>query len=188
MKNSFDYLFKEANFPKELEKELEKVLSYKKVKKREILLSANTYVNKLFFVVDGCLRSFYEDGEAREHTLHFAVDNAAITDFVALYNKKLSSLYIECVTDTIIIEIDFIKYEKALIKYKELESFQRVVYERHISTLSNRILNQLTLTATERYKLFLIEFPKVNELAPNRHIASYLGIAQQSLSRLKNEI
>ena len=188
MKNSFDYLFKDANFPKELEKELEKMMSYKKVKKREILLSANTYVKKIFLVVDGCLRSFYQDEEAREHTLHFAVDNAAITDFVALYNKKLSSLSIECVTDTIIIEIDFIKYLNALIKYKELESFQRVVYERHISTLSNRILNQLTLTATERYKLFLAEFPQVNEIAPNHHIASYLGMAQQSLSRLKSQI
>jgi CRP-like cAMP-binding protein len=188
MKNSFDYLFKDTNFSKELEKELEKMLSYKKAKKREILLSANNYVNKLFFVVDGCLRSFYQDEEAREHTLHFATDNAAITDFVALYNKKLSSLYIECVTDTIIIEIDFIKYGKALIKYKELESFQRVVYEKHISTLSNRILNQLTLSATKRYKLFLAEFPQVNELAPDHHIASYLGIAQQSLSRLKSQI
>ncbi|MGB2458447.1 MAG: Crp/Fnr family transcriptional regulator, partial [Flavobacteriales bacterium] len=69
-----------------------------------------------------------------------------------------------------------------------LESFQRVVYERHISTLSDRILKQLTLTATERYKLFLAEFPRVNELAPNHHIASYLGIAQQSLSRLKSQI
>ncbi|MDG1189065.1 MAG: Crp/Fnr family transcriptional regulator, partial [Flavobacteriales bacterium] len=64
----------------------------------------------------------------------------------------------------------------------------RLVYERHISSLSNRILYQLTLTAAERYKLFLAEFPQVNELASNHHIASYLGIAQQSLSRLKSEI
>jgi CRP-like cAMP-binding protein len=188
MKNSFDYLFKDANFPKELEKELEKILSFKKVKKREILLNANNYVTKLFFVVDGCLRSYFLDEEAREHTLHFAVNNAAITDFVALYNKKLSSLYVECITDSVIIEIDFLEYRKTLSKYKELESFQRVVYERHISSLSNRILNQLTLTAVERYKLFLTEFPQVNELASNHHIASYLGVAQQSLSRLKSEI
>ena len=80
------------------------------------------------------------------------------------------------------------KGAEALFKYKELESFQRAVYERHISTLSNRILNQLTLTAVERYKLFLAEFPQVNELASNQHVASYLGIAQQSLSRLKSQI
>ena len=188
MKNSFDDIFKDTNFSVELEKELEKMLTFKKVKKREILLSANTYVNKLFFVVDGCLRSFYQDEEAREHTLHFAVDNAAITDFVALYNKKLSSLYIECVTDSVIIEIDISKIEKLYFKYNELESFQRVVYERHITTLSTRMLNQLRLSAAERYKLFLAEFPQVNELASNQHIASYLGIAQQSLSRLKSQI
>jgi CRP-like cAMP-binding protein len=188
MKNSFDYIFKDTGFSKELEEELEKTFSYKKVKKRETLLSANNYVNKLFFVVDGCLRSFYRDEEAREHTLHFAADNAAITDFAALYNKKPSSLSVECVVDSVIIEIDFLKYKKVLFKYKELESFQRVVYERHITTLSTRLLNQLRLSAAERYKLFLAEFPQVNELASNHQIASYLGIAQQSLSRLKNEI
>jgi CRP-like cAMP-binding protein len=120
--------------------------------------------------------------------LHFAIDNAAITDFAALYNKKLSSLYIECVTDSVIIEIDISKIEKLYFKYNELESFQRVIYERHITTLSTRMLNQLRLSAAERYKLFLAEFPQVNELASNQHIASYLGIAQQSLSRLKSQI
>ena len=188
MKNSFDYIFKDTNFTLELEKELEKMFIFKKVKKRELLLSANKTVNTLFFVVDGCLRSFYLDEQAREHTLHFAVENAAITDFTALYNNKPSLLQIECITDSVIIEIDFLEYRKTLSKYKELESFQRVVYERHISSLSNRILNQLTLTAVERYKLFLTEFPQVNELASNHHIASYLGVAQQSLSRLKSEI
>ena len=103
MKNSFDYIFKDTGFSKELEEELEKTFSYKKVKKRETLLRANNYVNKLFFVVDGCLRSFYQDEEAREHTLHFATDNAAITDFAALYNKKPSSLSVECVVDSVII-------------------------------------------------------------------------------------
>jgi CRP-like cAMP-binding protein len=188
MKNSFDYIFKGTNFSVELKKELEKMFTFKKVKKREILLSTNKTVKTLFFVVDGCLRSFYLDEQAREHTLHFAVENAAITDFTALYNNKPPSLKIECITDSVIIEIDFSEYRKTLSKYKELESFQRLVYERHISSLSNRILKQLTLTAAERYKLFLAEFPQVNELASNHHIASYLGVAQQSLSRLKSEI
>jgi CRP-like cAMP-binding protein len=69
-------------------------------------------------VVDGCLRSFYRDEEAREHTLHFAADNAAITDFAALYNKNPSSLSVECVVDSVIIEIDFLKYKEAMFKYK----------------------------------------------------------------------
>lgn len=69
-------------------------------------------------MVDGCLRSFYQDEEAREHTLHFATDNAAITDFAALYNKNPSSLSVECVVDSVIIEIDFLKYKEAMFKYK----------------------------------------------------------------------
>ena len=61
MKSSFDYIFKDAKFSKELEKDLEKILSYKKVKKGEILLKVNQNVHKLFFVIEGCIRSYYLD-------------------------------------------------------------------------------------------------------------------------------
>jgi CRP-like cAMP-binding protein len=54
-------------------------------------------------------------------------------------------------------------------------------------SLHKRILNQLQLTAKERYELFIKQYPEVEQHVPNYHIASYLGITQQSLSRIRAE-
>jgi len=74
------------------------------------------------------------------------------------------------------------------IQFPEFEAFQRKNLERHVVSLHKRILNQLQLTALERYNLFLEQYPNIEQHVPNYHIASYLGITQQSLSRIRAEI
>ena len=69
--------------------------------------------------------------------------------------------------------------------FPEFEAFQRKNLERHVVSLHKRILNQLQLTAPERYDLFLKQYPDIEQYTPNYHIASYLGITQQSLSRIR---
>ena len=71
--------------------------------------------------------------------------------------------------------------------FPEFEAFQRKNLERHVVSLHKRILNQLQLTAPERYDLFLKQYPYIEQYTPNYHIASYLGITQQSLSRIRVE-
>ena len=72
-----------------------------------------------------------------------------------------------------------------LLKFPEFEPFQRGNLERHIVSLQKRILNQLQLSATERYNLFLAQYGNIDQYAANYHIASYLGITQESLSRIR---
>jgi len=71
--------------------------------------------------------------------------------------------------------------------FPELEPFQRGNLERLFVSLQKRILNQLQLSAAERYELFLEEYPNVEPNTRNYHIASYLGITQESLSRIRVE-
>ena len=72
-----------------------------------------------------------------------------------------------------------------LTLFPELEPFQRGNLERLFVSLQKRILNQLQLSAAERYDLFLEEYPDVEQHTRNYHIASYLGITQESLSRIR---
>ena len=74
-----------------------------------------------------------------------------------------------------------------LALFPELEPFQRGNLERLFVRLEKRILNQLQLSAAERYELFLEEYSEVEQHARNYHIASYLGITQESLSRIRVE-
>ena len=72
-----------------------------------------------------------------------------------------------------------------LTKFPVFEAFQRGNLNRHIVSLQKRILNQLQLSASERYDLFLEQYGDIEQFTPNYHIASYLGITQESLSRIR---
>ena len=160
----------------------------KTVSKGEILIREGQTVNKTFFVIQGSLRSFCVDKEGKEHTLQFAIKDWWISDFMAIYNNEPASLTVECITDSTLIEFNAQKLNDIYIQFPEFESFQRKNLERHVVSLHKRILNQLQLTALERYSLFLEQYPNIEQHVPNYHIASYLGITQQSLSRVRAEI
>lgn len=159
----------------------------KKVSKGEVLIREGQTVNKTFFVTQGSLRSFCVDKEGKEHTLQFAIKDWWISDFMAIYNNEPASLTVECITDATVIEFNAQKLNEIYLQFPEFEAFQRKNLERHVVSLHKRILNQLQLTALERYNLFLEQYPNIEQHVPNYHIASYLGITQQSLSRVRAE-
>jgi len=157
----------------------------KTVSKGEILIREGQTVNKTFFVTQGSLRSFCVDKEGKEHTLQFAIRDWWISDFIAIYGNKPASLTVECISDSSVIEFNAQKLNEIYLQFPEFEPFQRKNLERHVVSLHKRILNQLQLTAVERYNLFLGQYPNIEQHVPNYHIASYLGITQQSLSRIR---
>jgi CRP-like cAMP-binding protein len=153
--------------------------------KGEVLIRQGQSVRNTFFVTDGCLRSYCIDKNGKEHTLQFAIKNWWISDFIAIYNNEVATLSVECITDSKIIEFKAKALDEIHSLFPEFEAFQRKNLERHVVSLHKRILNQLQLTASERYDLFLDQYPDIEKYTPNYHIASYLGITQQSLSRIR---
>ena len=145
-------------------------------------------VNKTYFVMNGSLRSFCTDQEGKEHTLQFAIKDWWISDFIAIYNSEPAALTVESITDSTIVEFNFQKLNEIYDQFPEFELFQRKNLERHVVGLNKRILNQLQLTALERYRLFLEQYPDIEQSIPNYHIASYLGMTQQSLSRVRADM
>jgi CRP-like cAMP-binding protein len=159
----------------------------KAVSKGDVLIGQGQAVKNTYFVKEGCIRSYCIDKNGKEHTLQFAIKNWWISDFIAIYTNELSTLTIECITDSNIIEFNAEKLNGIYSIFPEFEAFQRKNLERHVVSLHKRILNQLQLTAPERYDLFLEQYPDIEQHTRNFHIASYLGITQQSLSRIRVE-
>ena len=153
--------------------------------KGSVLIRQGQNVNKIYFVTDGCLRSYCIDKNGKEHTLQFAIKNWWISDYIAIHNNELATLTIECLKESNVIEFDAKKLDGILTLFPEYEPFQRNLLERHVVSLHKRILNQLQLTASERYDLFLEQYPNIEQYTANYHIASYLGITQESLSRIR---
>ena len=171
----------------EAEQYIYDITKERKVNKGDILIQQDQSVHKTFFVTQGCLRSFCIDKEGKEHTLQFAIKDWWISDFIAIYNNELASLTVECITDATIIEFNSDKLNNIYYLFPEFQEFQRKNLERHVVSLHKRILNQLQLTALERYHLFIKQYPDIEQHTPNYHIASYLGITSQSLSRIRAE-
>ena len=188
MQNLINKIKNSISLSSEAEKYIYSIAKEKLFSKGEILIREGQTVNKTFFVTQGSLRSFCVDKEGKEHTLQFAIKDWWISDFMAIYNNEPASLTVECITDATVIEFNAQKLDEIYLQFPEFEAFQRKNLERHVVSLHKRILNQLQLTALERYNLFLEQYPNIEQHVPNYHIASYLGITQQSLSRIRAEI
>ena len=171
----------------EAEEYLISISNEKTVPKGSVLIRQGQTVNKIFFVTGGCLRSYCTDKSGKEHTLHFAIKDNWISDYIAIHGDESATLTIECLTEANIIEFNAKKINGMLTLFPELEPFQRGNLERLFVSLQKRILNQLQLSAAERYERFLEEYPNVEQHTRNYHIASYLGITQESLSRIRAE-
>jgi CRP-like cAMP-binding protein len=157
------------------------------VSKGDVLIRQGQVVKNTYFVMNGCLRAYCIDKNGKEHTLQFAIKNWWISDFIAIYNNELSTLTIECIADSNIIKFNVKLLDEIYSKFPEFETFQRKNLEQHVVSLHKRILNLLQLTAQERYELFINQYPEIEQYTPNYYIASYLGITQQSLSRIRVE-
>ena len=171
----------------EAEEYLFSISKEKTVSKGEILIRQGQSVKKTIFVTGGCLRSYCIDKNGKEHTLLFAIKNWWIGDGLSLHSTEPASLTVESLVNSVIIEFNTEKFVQALDMYPEFETYHREKLERHIVVLYNRVLYHLQLTAQERYELFLEGYPDIEQYSPDYHIASYLGITRQSLSRIRSD-
>ena len=182
-----DKIKKSIPLTAEAEKYIYSISNKRTATKGEALIREGQTVKKTYFVTEGCLRSYCIDKEGREHTLQFAIKDWWISDFIAIYTNEVATLTVECITDSTVIEFSAKKLNNIYEQFPEFEAFQRRNLERHVVSMHKRILNQLQLSARERYDLFLEQYPDIEQYTPNYHIASYLGITQQSLSRIRVE-
>jgi CRP-like cAMP-binding protein len=139
-------------------------------------------------VSDGCLRTFYIDRDAKEHTLQFAIKDWWISDYTSYFANTKSILSIECIQDATIYKISKKNIESLYIEIPKLETFFRKKLEGAFASFQKRILSSLSQSAKERYASFTQTYPNIEQQVKNYHIASYLGITTESLSRIRKEI
>ena len=187
MKDFYTYLSTILNIDSGTIDVLSSLTNRIEINKNEFIIEPDQKIDKVFFVINGLMRSFYVDRNGKEHTLQFANKFSWISDYISLYENKNSKLFIQAVTDCVIIEFNISNIYNLCNKYSQISSLYRRGLEEHVAKLGSRVINQLQFTAEERYDMFLKAYPGVEQIATNYHIASYLGITQQSLSRIRAE-
>ena len=159
-----------------------------KLDKGDIILYEGTTVSHQYYVYSGCLRTYYIDHQGKEHTLQFAIKDWWISDYTAFFNQSKSILNIECIQDAELYKISRDSMERLYSEVPRIESFFRKKLENAFSSFQKRILSNLSQSAKERYISFIHSYPNIEQSVKNYHIASYLGITTESLSRIRKEI
>jgi CRP-like cAMP-binding protein len=153
--------------------------------KNEYLLAEGKTCRHLYFLQQGALRGFYNlDG--REVTHWFGFENDFVTSFHSFITQEASIENIQLLEGSILWAISKETLAGLFNQYHEIERLVRIVQEKYYIRLEERFVNAQFKTAAERYENLLRQTPHILERVPLGHIASYLGISQETLSRIRS--
>ncbi|MCZ8160139.1 MAG: Crp/Fnr family transcriptional regulator [Microcystis sp. LE19-196.1B] len=158
------------------------------IKRREKLLTAGEVCKDYFFVVSGCFRMFGVDDRGFEHNIQFAAENDWIADLGSFYSQKTSQLNIEALEPSVVLRISQKDLFNLFTKTHKLNRIFKVLIENKFIELQNRVLQNFSSTAEQRYLAFLEQYPHLKNRLPNTQIASYLGITPEFLSKIRKEL
>lgn len=181
-------IFKDISFSKKEENLIENKLKKFNLKKGVTILKADDKVISQYYVYNGCLRTYYIDKSGKEHTLQFAINDWWISDYTAFFTTTKAVMYIETIEEATIYQISKKSMEDLFIEIPQLETFFRKKMEKAFASFQKRILASLAQSAKERYISFISTYPNIEQSVKNYHIASYLGITTETLSRIRKEI
>ncbi|EAQ49617.1 Crp/Fnr family transcriptional regulator [Croceitalea sp. MTPC5] len=181
-------IFKEISFSKKEENLIENKLKKLDLKKGVTILKADDKVLNQYYVYNGCLRTYFIDKSGKEHTLQFAINDWWISDYTAFFTTTKAVMYIETIEEATIYQISKKSMEDLFIEIPQLETFFRKKMEKAFASFQKRILANLAQSAKERYVSFINTYPNIEQTVKNYHIASYLGITTETLSRIRKEM
>ncbi len=183
-----DHIFEDVHLTVQERTLIFSKLEYVTVKKGQVLLTQAQEIKNQFFVIEGCLRTFYLDELGKEYTLQFAVKDWWISDYIALWTDNKTVLNIECIRTSKLVSISQKSLDQLFVEIPKLNTFFRQKLQKAFVRQEKRILSNLTKSAKERYLDFIRVYPDFEKFIKNFHIASYLGITTQSLSRIRKDI
>jgi CRP-like cAMP-binding protein len=155
--------------------------------KNEHLITEGKTCKHLYFLQQGAARGYYHlDG--KEITHWFAFENDFLTSFHSFITQQPSVENIQFLQGSIVWAITKEKLEILCKTHHEVERILRMAYEKYYIRLEERFVNAQFKTALERYELLFSQTPHILEKASLGHIASYLGISQETLSRIRSRI
>jgi CRP-like cAMP-binding protein len=159
----------------------------RKIKKNKFLVKPGMDCNFLAFIQKGSFRVYYFDISGKEIITWFSFSNMVITDLLGLYTTGKAQFYIEALEDCVIYKISKQGLEMLYDKFPIYREFGRKFAEEALTMLMKRTMSLHTKSAENRYKE-LLEIPDFMQKIPLKYLASFLGITDTSLSRIRRKI
>jgi len=171
-------------------KSLEEINSLIKLEdweKGETFIKRNKRNIKEYFLLEGVCRSYLVNPNGDEITITFFMDNSILSPYTTRTQKEISLLNFEALTDVKLASFNANEFEKLMVNNIEIREFGNSVLRKELSQKVDKEIGLVSLAAKERLQKFRKQFPMLENIVSHSVIASYLGITNVSLSRLRKK-
>ena len=179
-----EYLGSVSELPAVIVQQLSAATISQKVPKDHQLLRSRTTSREIYFVVSGLARTFYElDG--RDVTQYFATEGTIIGGVDSFFSQRPSDIQIQTLEPCLLQSISYQTLEKLYQQSHALERVGRLLSTQAFLRMQERLYSLQFHSATQRYHNLLASSPDILQRASLGHVASYLGMTQVTLSRIR---
>src|SRR2546423_6662620 len=156
----------------------------KSYKKGQILIAEGDRVEHEYFVLHGCLKSFYLNDDVKTFILQFAMPTWWTSDYSALYSGAKATINVDCVSDAEVLRLSNSDREEICRQIHQVEHFFRWRTNKDYVASQKRLLSLMNNDAKHRYEELMAQYPALYNIVPKHLIAAYLGVSRETLSRL----
>ena len=174
-------------FNSEVQTLLENLIELRNYSKGEYLLKEGNICTKSFVLEQGIARK-YASVNDKEITTELYFKNDIAVSFDSFCNQTPSREFIQALTDVSVVQLNYQDFQKLKLLHPELMKLDNIIAEHYTIWLEKRLLDFRTLTATERYLKLFDDNPGYINYVPLNILASYLGVAIETLSRIRGRI
>lgn len=164
------------------------VLSYREVKKKEILLQERQLCKHINYVHSGVLRAYYLDQECNENIIMFAIHDWWVTDIYSFATGNPAVMHIDALENSVIFQLQKDDLERLFTDIPQFERFFRIIMQNSYIREQLRSIQNLSLSAEQRYLNFAEKYPAFMQEVSQKQIASYLGITPEFLSVIRSKL
>lgn len=164
------------------------LLTHRKIPKKTILLREGEICQFEGYIQNGCVRIYYLNENGFEVTLNFAIEDWWISDIASFHYHTPSSLYMETLEDSDIYFLNPDSKEKLLQELPKFERVFRMLVQRRLAVLQDRLIHTISKPATDRYLEFTSLYPTISQRVPQYYIASYLGVSPEFVSTIRKRL
>lgn len=162
-------------------------LTFKSLKAGDLLVEENKHCRHLAFVLNGYLRKFHIGENGNETTSEFNSPGSFSAAYYSFYTEQVSFESIEAMTDAEVLQISFHSLQTLYSNSFNMNVFGRKVLERACISRELWLKKMISLSGTERYAWFISEHKDIAKVARLQHIASFLGLKPETLSRIRRK-
>lgn len=184
----FSHVMKKVSLTEEEKDIVKTYFVFKNLLKKEFLLHEGEICSYMSFVSKGLLRSYHIDEEGNEHMNLFAFEGWWSSDIYSFSFGENAQFNIDALEDSELLMITRENFEKMTLKVPMMDRYFRMLFQNSLATKERRLVSSNSYTAKEKYIQLSESNPKMIQRVPQNLIASYLGLAPETLSRLKKNI